>query len=42
MRDALLALGVAEEAVVLQKPEDATGTGSADEARRVEVVILEN
>lgn len=38
VRDALKALGVAEEKVRLQKPEVMTGSGSNAEARRVEVV----
>lgn len=40
VRSALVALGVAEESIELRKPEDTTGTGSGDDARRVEVVIL--
>lgn len=38
VRDALKALGVAEDAVELKKPEVTTGSGSLAEARRVEVV----
>ncbi len=39
VRDALKALGVAEEKVELKKPEATQGTGSNAEARRVEVVL---
>lgn len=41
VRDALLAAGVAESAMELKKPEVSTGSGSAAEARRVEVTIVE-
>jgi outer membrane protein OmpA-like peptidoglycan-associated protein len=41
VRDALLAAGVAESSLELKKPEVSTGTGSAAEARRVEVTIAE-
>ncbi len=37
VRDALKALGVAEDRIELKKPEQMTGSGSAAEARRVEV-----
>jgi K(+)-stimulated pyrophosphate-energized sodium pump len=39
VRDTLKALGVAEDKVELKKPEQTTGSGSPDEARRVEVVL---
>lgn len=39
VRDALVGAGVAEAALELKKPEETTGTGSAAEARRVEVTI---
>ncbi len=39
VRDALKALGVAEDKVELKKPEAMTGTGSNAEARRVEVSV---
>lgn len=39
VRDALKALGVAEEKIELKKPEETTATGSAAQARRVEVVL---
>ncbi|MDE2415898.1 MAG: OmpA family protein [Comamonadaceae bacterium] len=39
VRDALKALGVAEEKVELKKPEVTQGSGSNAEARRVEVVL---
>ena len=39
VRDALQALGVAEDRVELKKPEATQGTGSNAEARRVEVVL---
>lgn len=38
VRDALKALGVAEDKVLLQKPEQTLADGPASEARRVEVV----
>jgi outer membrane protein OmpA-like peptidoglycan-associated protein len=41
VRDALVAAGVAESSVELKKPEVSTGSGSAAEARRVEVMIVE-
>ncbi|MEO8296751.1 MAG: OmpA family protein [Burkholderiales bacterium] len=37
--DALKASGVAEGSIELKKPEQMTGTGTADEARRVEVAL---
>lgn len=39
VRDALKALGVAEDMVELQKPEQTEATGSNAEARRVEVTL---
>ena len=39
VRDALLALGVAEDKIELKKPEETTATGSNAEARRVEVAL---
>ncbi len=39
VRDALKALGVAEDRVELKKPELTTGTGNLAEARRVEVTL---
>jgi outer membrane protein OmpA-like peptidoglycan-associated protein len=39
VRDALKALGVAEDKVELKKPEQAQATGPAAEARRVEVSV---
>ncbi|NYG34259.1 sodium-translocating pyrophosphatase [Sphaerotilus montanus] len=39
VRDALKALGVAEDKVELSKPAESTGSGSAAEARRVEVTL---
>ena len=39
VRDALKALGVAEDKVELSKPAETTGSGSAGEARRVEVTL---
>jgi len=39
VRDALVGAGVAEAALELKKPEETTGSGSAAEARRVEVTI---
>ena len=41
VRDALVAAGVAESSVELKKPEVSTGSGSAAEARRVDVMIVE-
>ncbi|HEY9096565.1 MAG TPA: OmpA family protein [Hydrogenophaga sp.] len=41
VRDALLGAGVPESAMELKKPEETTGSGSAAEARRVEVTIVE-
>jgi K(+)-stimulated pyrophosphate-energized sodium pump len=38
VRDALKALGVAEDKVELMKPEQTLADGPANEARRVEVV----
>lgn len=40
VRDALKAAGVADSAVELKKPEQATGSGNDAEARRVEVTIV--
>ena len=39
VRDALKALGVAEDKIELKKPEETTATGSNAEARRVEVTL---
>lgn len=39
VRDALMALGVAEHMVELKKPEAMQGSGSNAEARRVEVIL---
>lgn len=39
VRDALKALGVAEDKIELKKPEETTATGSNTEARRVEVAL---
>jgi outer membrane protein OmpA-like peptidoglycan-associated protein len=39
VREALKALGVAEERVELKKPEETQASGSNAEARRVEVVL---
>jgi K(+)-stimulated pyrophosphate-energized sodium pump len=39
VRDALKAVGVAEDKIELKKPEAITGTGNAAEARRVEVAL---
>jgi outer membrane protein OmpA-like peptidoglycan-associated protein len=41
VHDALLTAGVAESSLELKKPEVSTGSGSAAEARRVEVTIVE-
>ncbi len=38
---ALVAGGVAEDRIALQKPEVITGSGDADEARRVEVRVVQ-
>jgi outer membrane protein OmpA-like peptidoglycan-associated protein len=37
VRDVLLALGIAEDKIELVKPDDSLASGSANEARRVEV-----
>ena len=39
VRDALLALGVAEDSIELRKPEEMQASGTNAEARRVEVVL---
>lgn len=39
VRDALKGLGVAEDKIVLKKPEETTAAGSNAEARRVEVTL---
>jgi outer membrane protein OmpA-like peptidoglycan-associated protein len=39
VRDALKALGVAEDKIELKKPEQTQASGSNAEARRVEVVL---
>ena len=41
VRDALTALGVAEDKIELKKPEQTTATGTDAEARRVEVTLGE-
>ncbi|HSQ68639.1 MAG TPA: OmpA family protein [Steroidobacteraceae bacterium] len=40
VRDALVAAGISEDRLDLDKPIETTGTGSLDEARRVEVRII--
>lgn len=40
VRDALLAAGVPADAVELRKPQQITAGGGADEARRVEILLL--
>jgi outer membrane protein OmpA-like peptidoglycan-associated protein len=40
VRDALKALGVAEDKIELKKPEQITGSGDASQARRVEVSLM--
>ncbi|MBL8325293.1 MAG: sodium-translocating pyrophosphatase, partial [Rubrivivax sp.] len=40
VRDAIKALGVAEDKIELKKPETITGSGNAAEARRVEVTLM--
>ena len=40
VRDALKALGVNDDQIELRKPEQITGGGPADEARRVEVTLM--
>jgi cytochrome c oxidase subunit 2 len=39
VREALKAAGVPEERINMKKPEAITGSGSSDEARRVEVSL---
>lgn len=39
VRDALLAAGIPESSIEMQKPQNTTGSGAKDEARRVEVVL---
>ena len=39
VRDALKALGVAEDKIDLKKPEQLTGSGDPSQARRVEVAL---
>ncbi|MFN7857953.1 MAG: OmpA family protein [Acidovorax sp.] len=41
VRDALKALGVAEDKIELKKPEETTGSGTNAEARRVEVTLAQ-
>ncbi len=41
VKGALLAAGIVEERIAMQKPEAITGSGSADEARRVEVRLAQ-
>ncbi len=38
-RGALITAGIAEERVVLQKPQDATGTGTHEQARRASIRV---
>jgi K(+)-stimulated pyrophosphate-energized sodium pump len=40
VRDAIKALGVAEDKIELKKPEQLTGSGDANQARRVEVSLI--
>jgi len=40
VRDALKALGMAEDKIELKKPEQITGTGDPAQARRVEVSLM--
>ena len=40
VRDALKALGIAEDKIELKKPEQITGSGDASQARRVEVSLM--
>ncbi|XXQ67243.1 OmpA family protein [Neisseriaceae bacterium B1] len=39
VRDALLAAGIPESSIEMKKPQNTTGSGAKDEARRVEVVL---
>ena len=39
VRDALVAEGIPAERIQLAPPQDVTGTGSDDEARRVEIAV---
>lgn len=39
VRDALLAVGIPESSIEMRKPQNTTGSGAKDEARRVEVVL---
>lgn len=39
VREQLKAAGIAEDRIVLQKPQETTGTGTDPEARRVEVSV---
>ncbi|MFA5682215.1 MAG: OmpA family protein [Hydrogenophaga sp.] len=41
LRDALVAVGVAESSIVMSKPEQTTGSGDDAQARRVEVEIVD-
>ncbi len=41
VREALVAAGVAKDAVLLRKPESTTGTGTDREARRVEIRLID-
>ncbi|MFP5465958.1 MAG: OmpA family protein [Gammaproteobacteria bacterium] len=41
LRDALVAAGVTESSIEMNKPEQTTGTGDDAQARRVEVVIVD-
>ncbi len=40
VRDALVAAGVPGDAIELRKPQQITAAGAADEARRVEILLL--
>jgi cytochrome c oxidase cbb3-type subunit 3 len=40
VREALKSAGIAEDRIEMRKPDDTTGSGSAEEARRVEVSII--
>jgi cytochrome c oxidase subunit 2 len=40
VRDALVAAGVPADAIELRKPQQVTAAGAADEARRVEILLL--
>lgn len=42
VRDALVAQGIAIERIILRKPEQTAATGSHAEARRVDLVIVDD